>query len=81
MTPQANLLATLELHSGMHVDWQTDWISPKIEAELRLQEPYIEKPLVVYLRYQKNRIAHLIKKNLKLRTAKNDKKTDVIFSL
>ncbi|MES2047613.1 MAG: hypothetical protein V4447_04375 [Pseudomonadota bacterium] len=81
LTPQENLLATLELESGMHVEWRTDWISPQIEVELRLQVPYIQQLLVVYHRYQKNRIAHLIQKNMKLKKTKNERNNDGLFSL
>lgn len=56
------MLASLALGNDMHIDWRIDWISPVVENELQAQEPVIQKILAGYDDFQKNRMAHLVKK-------------------
>ena len=77
---QENLLATLELDNAMSIEWRTDWISPKIEVELRRQESDLAILLRAFHRYQKNRIAHLIQNNFNIKKTGIAKNFPVIFS-
>lgn len=59
------VLATLELDSGIHVQWRTDWVGAEVDSELVNQEPYLQPILEKYESYRKNRIGYLIKNMFK----------------
>ena len=56
------VIAHLPLNDGIDMVWRTDWISPMVEAELRTQTPTVQRVFAVFDDFQKNRVAHLVKK-------------------
>ena len=58
----AGVIAHLPLNDDSDMVWRTDWISPMVEAELRFQIPTVQRILAVFEDFQKNRVAHLVKK-------------------
>ncbi|MES2038418.1 MAG: hypothetical protein V4495_11300 [Pseudomonadota bacterium] len=58
----AGVIAHLPLNDGIDMVWRNDWISPMVEAELRIQAPTVQRISAVFEDFQKNRVAHLVKK-------------------
>lgn len=58
----AEHIAHARLDNGTDMLWRTDWVSPMVELELQSQVPTVQRILAVYEDFQKNRVAHLIKK-------------------
>ncbi len=56
------VIAHLPIADGRDVVWRTDWISPMIEAELQSQAADVQRLLAIFDDFQKNRVAHLVRK-------------------
>lgn len=58
----AGVIAHLSLDDGSDMVWRTDWISPMVETELLSQTATVQRILAVFDDFQRNRVAHLVKK-------------------
>ncbi|MBI3726869.1 MAG: hypothetical protein HY254_00890 [Burkholderiales bacterium] len=58
----AGVIAHLPLNDDSNMVWRIDWISPMVEAELLSQTPTVQRILAVFEDFQKNRVAHLVKR-------------------
>ncbi|MFZ6731860.1 hypothetical protein ACO0LG_08055 [Undibacterium sp. Ji42W] len=56
------VIAHLPLGDGSDMVWRTDWISPMVETELLSQAATVQRVLAVFDDFQRNRVAHLVKK-------------------